>query len=240
MKAKYTKLLVSLLLVVPFLVGCALTDLFSSTKELKTEEEQKEFVKESVDKFKDIDAMRMYGKMTEDEQEMELDMKFKGEDAEVMMTMNDATIYVVSLGEYVYMGSSKDDLLRMSDDDETAGFAEGFTGFSDEMSGELTFDDEDWENEKIKYLGIEEVDGVDCYKFEAQMDEEDETKGHVYIDAEEKRLVKMDGGEKGSIMFEYDDIVIEEPESYEDIDDLSPEEQLEKLSFIFEMMGGAQ
>lgn len=226
------------------LVGCSCnpTEWFGP-KELETVEDQKKFMDESADAMKEQDSYKMEGSMTVEEngEEMTTKMKmvFSGEDYESVIEMDEMTIGSIALGEDMYIAYG-DTWVKMTKDQADEGnYSQEDTSKEDLEEDMYDYDDEDWEGEgeDIKYEGIEEVDGVQCYKFSSK--DENGNTGYMWIGASDKLIRKvemLEGEQTGTIIFTYDDVSVSAPDDYEDYTDLSDEELAGKMMEL--IMGG--
>jgi hypothetical protein len=196
------------------LTGCSLF----GAKDLDDKDDQKDFLEDAVNAFKDEDAVELSGK-NEDEDE-ELTMKIKGDDLSMEGTMGGEEMKVRVIGDkmYSYYGSEWYEMDNDGSADEM--------NYKDEFEDELDFDDDDWDDEVIKYEGIEEVDGEDTYKFKIKSKDEGDEDGvaYFYFSVKDKLPVKMEvkeGEDKGLVLtFKYDDVKIEKPEGAKSMEDM--------------------
>lgn len=216
--------------------SCSLTDLLGGVKELGDKAAQKTFLEDAAEEFGKQESFKMVASGTTDENgetvDMSMTMKVNGDDFSMDITSGETTMGVIELGDYSYIsfGGGWAKMNKTDSDDITGEFSSMKTEMTDEM---FTYEDSDWDNENIKYEGIEEVDGVKCHKFSENMDGES---GYLWIDAKTKLMKKYQStSDNMTGTVTYEDVTIEAPADYEDLTNLSEEEKATKL---FEIMFG--
>jgi len=211
------KVLVGVVLLLAFglLVTAGGCSLFKLSKD-----DQKEIIKEATEAFKDIDSYGLEGAMKQKDKEFDLELSKAGSDVSFIIKAGGASLKVVQKGDYVYMGNETK-WLRYQD---TGGSNTG--NLSEQFEGERIVEDfkaEDIDNEKMVYEGKETVDGKNCYKFTYSELGNDKESGIIWIAVGDKKIKKIEitGSEEnttGSLTFSYNDIKVEEPKDYEEVD----------------------
>lgn len=233
---RITLLLAGALFTFLFTVGLSCS-LLGGVSELGDIDEQKKFIEEVAAEYEELDSFSMTGSAVIEGEDMDMTFKVAGDDMEIKMSSDTYSMNIVVLGDYSYFGT-EDTMLKMKNED-AEDYTSEFTGIEDQFTEEVfNFEDTDWDEDRIKYEGLEDVDGVTCHKFSTT---EDGETSYIWFDAKKKLMVKVEGtmdGEEMSVVFSYDDVTVEEPENAEDISNLSEEEQAMKLMEVFTAMMG--
>ena len=200
---------------------------YAGVKELKTEEDQKKLWEETMTNMGEQEEWEMKGTVDEDGSEMEMSVKLQGEDMEMYMKTSyegtDFSMHIVTLGEYLYYGVN-DKGVKMLKDTETS---EEMTSEFDVEELKESFGDSDWNSENIEYKGVETVGTKKYHTFYMKDD-----KSTVWVDGMSKLPVKVEDENGTAMTLTFTDVEISEPEGYEDISNLSEEEQGMKLMEI--------
>lgn len=209
--------------------------LFFNTKELGSVEDQKAFIQDAEKALTEKDAYAAKAEGTDSSgKALTAEIKVSGDDYSMSMEQSGQKMEFVILGDYVYMsfGGKWAKMDKSSGDSYTSEFSD----IKEEFSGNMyDIEDSDWDEENIKYEGIEEVDGIKCHKFSMKTTDMD---GYLWIDTKTKLAHKAtsdQNGEKMTIVFSYSDVKVKAPSDYEDLTGLSEEEAGMKL---LEIMGG--
>jgi len=192
--------------------GCSLFEL--------SKDKQKEILTEAKDAFKDIDAYKLEGTMKQKESEFDLELAKAGSDVGFDIEAEGAVLKVIQKGDYVYIGN-KTEWLRYKDTtgSETGSLSEQFKG--EELVKD--FDTSYIDDGKMVYEGKESIDGKNCYKFTYSGIGDKKVTGILWITVKDKKIkrIKTTGSETeatGTLTFSYDDIKVEEPSDYTEVD----------------------
>lgn len=210
--------------------------LFFSSKELGSVEDQKSFISEAEAVLTDEKEYSVKVTGTDSSgNDISAEVSISGDDYSMSMKQSGQTMEFVIIGDDTYM-SFGSGWVKMKKDGGDA-YTSEFTDVKDEFSGNIyDIDDSDWDNENIKYEGIEEVDGKKCHKFSMKTTDMD---GYLWIDTKTKlphKATSDNNGESVTMIFNYSDVKVEAPSEYEDLTELSEEEAGLKL---LQMMGGS-
>ncbi len=227
-KTKKALLLLGSLFTVLSMVGCSL---LGGVSELSDESAQKDFLKEASEEFGKQEAykMELQGKILGDA-ESKATLKVKGDDMEMVMEAEGQEIGMINLGDYSYMKIGDSKWIKMKKEDASQAGASSLN--PEDLEEEMfQYDEEEW-GDKVKYEGLEEVDGVKCHKYSRK---DGDNVDYVWFDGKTKLMKKYEREGEGSATMTYDDVTIEEPSDYEDLTDMSDEEKGKKMP---ELMGG--
>ena len=211
------KVLVGVVLLLAFglLVAAGGCSLFKLSKD-----DQKEIIKEATEALKNIDSYGLKGTVKQKDKEFDLELSKAGSDVSFIVKAGGVSLKIVQKGDYVYMGNETK-WLRYQD---TSGSNTG--NLSEQFEGERIAEDfkaEYIDNEKMVYEEKETVDGKNCYKFTYSELGNDKESGIIWITVGDKKIKEIEttGSEKdttGSLTFSYDNIKVEEPKDYEEVD----------------------
>ncbi len=196
---------------------------YSTVSELKTEADYKKVWEDAEENMIKQKSFEMSMENLEDMEEGSIRIKIRGEDVgmylDYKVSGEDMNMTIVRKGDYAYFGTSEEGVKTRADSESTQELLEdyGIYQFRESLR-------EPWDGEDMQYKGLETIGSRKYHTYYSMSDATT-----TWIDALAILPVQSedDSGGKGTIS--YKRVSVDAPKNYEDISDLSEEEQQEKI-----------